>query len=56
MGNASSILGEGVLVTYILSPLTTIKANDFAQEDTVTHLRDIVRKLEECVITGGGHE
>jgi hypothetical protein len=34
MGNACRILGEGVLVTYLLSPLSTIRANDHAQEDT----------------------
>ena len=30
MSNACRILGEGVLETYILSPLRTIEANDHA--------------------------
>jgi hypothetical protein len=33
MGDACSIPGEGVLVTNLLSPLSIIRANDYAQED-----------------------
>jgi hypothetical protein len=33
MGNARSTLSEGVLVAYLLSPLSTIRVNDHAQED-----------------------
>ena len=34
MGNAYSILGEGALVTHLLNPLSTIKADSLDQEDT----------------------
>jgi hypothetical protein len=34
MGNACSTLGEGVPMTYLLSPLSTVRANNHAQEDT----------------------
>ena len=34
MGNAYSILGEGALVTRLLKPLSTIKADNHAREDT----------------------
>jgi len=34
MGNACSIVGEGALVVHLLSPLSTIRANEYAQEDT----------------------
>ena len=33
IGNVCSILGEGVLVMYLVGPLSTIRANDHAQED-----------------------
>jgi hypothetical protein len=34
MGNACSILDEGILVSYLLSLLSTIRANDHAREDS----------------------
>ena len=34
IGNACSILNEGALVTYLLIPLSTIRENSHAQEDT----------------------
>jgi hypothetical protein len=43
MDNACSILGEGVLVVYLLSPLSTIGANNHAQE---TYLPDIVWNID----------
>jgi hypothetical protein len=40
------ILGEGVLVIYLLNPLSTIRENDHAMHGK-THLRDIVPNFEK---------
>ena len=45
IGNVCSILGEGVLVMYLLSPLSTIRANDHAQEDIPPRYRSEPRRV-----------
>jgi hypothetical protein len=45
MGNPCGILGEGILVKYLLSPLSTIRAHDHAQEDIPPRYRLERRKV-----------
>ena len=44
MGNACSILGEGILIIYLLRPLSIIIANIMPRK---TYLRDIIHNLDE---------
>jgi hypothetical protein len=44
MGNACGILGEGIIASYLLSLLSTIRANGQAQESGARRI-DIVQNL-----------
>ena len=41
-----SILGEDILVMYLLSPLSTMRTNDHGIMPMRTYLRDIARSLD----------